>query len=89
MFVVYVSCKANRYKYDEIYFVCCKESKAANRMHMRREAPDRRRLDTYKSRRLDSYINEAAAKLWLEGVALQRALEIVREAFHATISSVD
>ena len=56
---------------------------------MRREAPDRRRLDTYKSRRLDSYINEAAAKLWLEGVALQRALEIVREAFHATISSVD
>ena len=62
-----------------------RETQDPNALRVRTENPNMKRLDKYKSHRADWYINDAAGKLWNEGVPLNRALGIVRAAFEATV----
>ncbi|CAK9049495.1 unnamed protein product, partial [Durusdinium trenchii] len=52
-----------------------------NELEMRYERIPKQNLDRYRVVRKRHYIYRAAARLWQEGVAWGKALEIVTEAF--------
>ena len=60
---------------------------APNHLVLQREKVQRRILDSYRVRRRERYIYEAAAKLWSEGLGFAKALAIVQSAFDATTVS--
>ena len=59
-------------------------TKDPNPLSLHRERVKRPVLETYRAKRRQFFLYQAAAKLWSEGVAWQRALDIVTEAFVAT-----
>ena len=56
-------------------------TKVANELKLKKEQLKRDHLEKYKVRRKSHHIYQAAARLWKQGVAMEAALSIVKEAF--------